>query len=189
MPSTFIESTNVSMSSLNHLKDAITNTSATAPNTSLGALRNWFRDNIGDNGNFTNNHWGSIGMSEFRERFIYAFSAGGWSETQSKYANSDNGGVTFWWAWGDNIRTNFAFYLHGRGWVTPNSANNTGTAFHSLGSGYYAGYAQHRVERSRVGFTIVIGYDSEATYLVNRAGWHDIRGNGGFFRVTRANFG
>lgn len=191
MPNTFIENVDVSMSSLNILKDTITATSATKPNTSLGALRDWFRDNIGDNGNFTNTGWGKIGMSEFRERFIYGFYARGWSETASKYKNANNGKVVFKPRWGDEYRTNFSFKVEGKAWTTPNSDNEA--IFSGLNSGDYQSYAQHRVDRSRVGFTIRIGYGNDPTYLIRRGNSgvqasHDIRDSLKFFECTKGKF-
>jgi len=182
MPSTFIESTNISFSSLNTLKNTLETTSSTAPNTSLNALRNWFRDRVGNTGNFT--HTGTnnttIGASSFSERFIYGFYANGFSETtDNTYYDNDNGGVTFSWALGDNIATNYSFFLATRGWVTANANGNTntGTAFHNLSgattttrSTDYQGYAQHRVDGSRVGFVIRIGYGGNGTFLIRNNG-------------------
>jgi hypothetical protein len=195
MPSTFIESTNISFSSLNSLKSALETTSATAPDTSLNSLRNWFRDRVGTRGNFT--HGGanntSIGASEFSQRFIYGFYAYGWSETvNATYYNNNNGGVTFWWAWGDNDPNQFSFYLAGRGWRTANTGNSTGNTFHSLSGGTstttstdYQCYAQHRGDGSRIGFIIRIGYGSGGTYLIrNNGAAYDIRSTQ-FFAVDK----
>lgn len=182
MPSTFIESTNISFSSLNSLKNTLETTNSTTPNTSLDALRNWFRDRIGSRGNFT--HTGSggttVGASAFSERFVYGFYAGGWSESvDNVYFDNNDGGVTFAWAWGDNWGPNFSFYLAGRGWATANFNNrsNTGSAFHGLSgatnsvrSTDYQCYAQHRVDGSRVGFVIRIGYGGGATSLIRNNG-------------------
>jgi hypothetical protein len=198
MPSTFIESTNISLSSLNTLKNTLEVTSATAPNTSLNALRNWFRDRVGNTGAFT--HTGAnntaVGVSEFSQRFIYGFYAHGWSESvDNTYYDNNDGGVTFWWAWGDNNANNFAFYLDGRGWVTPNanSGANTGTAFHSLSGAFnawntstdYQCYVYHRTTTSMVGFRIRIGYGSGGTFLIRNNGVAtDIR-NVAFFPVDK----
>lgn len=198
MPSTFIESTNISVSSLNTLKNTLETTGATAPNTSLNALRNWFRDRVGNTGNFT--HTGAtnttVGLSAFSERFIYGFYAHGWSESvDNTYYDNNDGGVTFWWAWGDNNANQFAFYLNGRGWVTPNQNGgvNTGTAFHSLSGATkttrttdYQCYVQHRGATSRVGFIIRIGYGTGATSLIRNNGTTtDIRTTAKFFPVDK----
>jgi hypothetical protein len=199
MPSTFIESTNISFSSLNTLKNTLETTSATTANTSLNALRNWFRDRVGNTGNFT--HTGAnntdINISQFSERFIYGFYAGGFSESiDNRYYDNNDGGVTFWWAWGDNNANQFAFYLAGRGWVTPNAngGTNTGTAFHSLSGAFnasntstnYQCYVQHRGATSRVGFTIRIGYGGGGTFLIrNNGAATDIRTTAKFFPVDK----
>jgi hypothetical protein len=199
MPSTFIESTDISMSSLNTLKGVRVATAAGAPNTSLNDLRNWFRDNIGNTGNFTHTgaNGASIGLSEFSQRFIYGFYAGGWSESiDNTYYDNNDGGVTFWWAWGDNNANNFAFYLNGRGWVSPNQNNstNTGTAFHSLSGAWnawntstdYQCYVYHRTTTSTVGFKIRIGYGGGGTFLIRNNGVAtDIR-NATFFPVDKS---
>jgi hypothetical protein len=200
MPSTFIESTNISFSSLNALKNNLETTSSTAPNTSLNALRNWFRDRLGNTGNFT--HTGanntSVGASAFSEKFVYGFYAHGWSESiDNTYYDNNDGGVTFWWAWGDNNFSQFSFYLAGRGWTTPNqnSNTNTGTFFHNLSgasnasntSTNYQGYVQHRGSTSRVGFTIRIGYGNGGTFLIRNNGVAtDIRNTAKFFAVDKS---
>ena len=197
MPSTFIESTNISVSSLNTLKNTLETTSATTANTSLNALRNWFRDRVGSRGDFT--HSGAnntaIGVSAFSQRFIYGFYAHGWSESvDNTYFDNDDGGVTFSWGWGDNYGPNFAFYLAGRGWYTANYNNNanTGTVFHSLSGATnavrsidYQCYAYHRTTNSTVGFVIRIGYGNGVTSLIRTNGTVTNIGSTPFFPVDK----
>jgi hypothetical protein len=146
-------------------------------------LRNWFRDRVGNTGDFT--HTGAnnteVGASAFSQRFIYGFYAGGWSETTNNtYYNNNDGGVIFSWAWGDNYGPNYAFYVATKGWFTAN-ANvnaNTGTAFYGLSgatsawstSTDYQCYAYHRTTTSAVGFKIRVGYGSGATSLIRNNG-------------------
>lgn len=195
MPSTFIESTNISFSSLNALKNTLEATSSTASNTSLNELRNWFRDRVGNRGNFTNigSNGTQTGVSDFSQRFIYGFYAHGASEsTDNTYFDNNDGGVTFAWAWGDNYGPNYSFFLATRGWVTANANGNanTGSAFHGLSgathtvrSTDYQGYVYHRTSTSIVGFTIRIGYGGDGTFLIrNNGAATDIRSTG-FFAV------
>lgn len=182
MPSTFIENTNISFSSLNALKNTLETTSSATPNTSLDALRNWFRDRIGSRGDFTHSGSGgtTIGASDFSQRFVYGFYAGGWSESvDNTYFDNNDGGVTFSWGWGDNIGPNFSFFLNGRGWHTANYNNNanTGTVFHGLSGATsavrsidYQCYAYHRTTNSTVSFVIRIGYGGGATSLIRTNG-------------------
>jgi hypothetical protein len=197
MPWSFIESTNISFSSIETLKNTLEGRSISAPNTSLDALRNWFRDRIGSRGDFT--HVGSggttIGASDFSQRFVYGFYAGGWSESvDNVYFDNNDGGVTFSWGWGDNWGPHFSFYLAGRGWVTANFNNNsnTGSAFHGLSgatssvrSTDYQCYAYHRTTSSTVGFVIRIGYGGGGASLIRTNGAVTDIGGSPFFIVDK----
>jgi hypothetical protein len=188
MPSTFIENTNVSMSSLNNLKNTIVSTSATKQNTSLDALRTWFRTQIGSYGNFSFTSWNNrVGLSQFRERFIYGFNVDGQSESASKYANSNNGSVRFEAVWGDGDYAQFSFKVGSKAWLTPNTTYQA--EFSGFSSGDYTSYAQHRGSTSRVKFTIRIGYGGAATYLITSDGTATNINTEKFFPVTIGEFG
>ena len=146
--------------------DINTSRSSTTPNSSINYLRNWFRDNVGRNGGFKNTSPSDtrVDFSDFSETAIYGFYVRGWSETASTYKNTNNGGVTFWHYAGDGNRSSFQFKVGGRDWTTPNSDNNTGTAFHGLNSGEYWSLIKHR-DLPQIGFTIKIGYAAESTTL------------------------
>jgi hypothetical protein len=168
MPQGFIESTNIGISSINSLKDIHTSTAWNKPDSSINGLRNWFRDNIGNQGAFYNNNGSGeyVAFSNFSNTTIYGLYAGGWSETTSTYANANNGGVTFTAYAGDGNKWSFRFYLETKGWVYPSTNDsNTGTAFHGLNSGTYDAQITHR-SLPGTSFKIHIGYGNGGTSLV-----------------------
>jgi hypothetical protein len=175
MPQGFIESTNIGISSINNCKALHTATAWNQPDSSINGLRNWFRDNMGNRGGFHNNRKSGeyAAFSDFGNTAIYGFYVHAWSETTSKYANANDGGVTLWPYGGNGNIWSFRFYLEGRGWVNPSSNGSTGTAFHALNSGTYTVHIEHH-SFPRQTFYITIGYGSSSStmtyYYVNSAG-------------------
>jgi hypothetical protein len=177
MPQGFIESTNIGISSINSLKDIHTSTAWNQADSSINGLRNWFRDNIGNKGDFHNNRKSGeyAAFSDFSNTAIYGFYVHAWNESTSKYADANNGGVTLWAYRGNGNVGNFKFWLESRGWAVPNGDNGTGTntAFHKLNSGTYTVHVEH-LNLPRQTFYITIHYGGSSStmtyYYTNSAG-------------------
>jgi hypothetical protein len=106
--------------SINLLKNIKTSTSRTTSNTSIDALRNWFRTYVGTTGNFSNNKSAGqqVNLSDFHDSAILGIAVTTTNETSSTYGTNNNAKVFIRGYFSEKFRYSFE------------TNNQTKTAFH-----------------------------------------------------------
>ena len=100
--------------SINLLKNLKSSTSASQPNSSLNALRSWFRTNVGSqgavDGQLANSDNTTLNISQWRGVFIYGMIIKVKNEAmRGTYTDGNNGKVYMQGVYGDQVNYKFKF--------------------------------------------------------------------------------